>query len=400
MNDKKLKILEVLDCYYPSIDGPVNAITHCTKNLIENHNADVEVLVPSYPKYKDNQPFVVHRTFSIPATEGYRTPAPIFSRKARKIFKKNKYDIVHIHSPFTLGKFAAKMARKYKIPCVCTVHTKYKNDFERKLKSKFLQNFMMNYILKTMNLADRLLTVSEGAKKELVSYGYKKEIGVLRNGTDLTYPSNPEELIEMVNEKYNLAIENMIFLFVGRLVENKNIDFSLKVLKILKERNYNFKFIIVGSGPYENNLKQTIKEYNLNENVIFTGLIKDRTELSGLYLRSDMFLFPSSFDTFGLVALEAATMKTPSFMVKNTCASEVIINNENGFAEIEDENVWADKLEKCFKDKSLITNLKENSYKTIYKSWGDITKELYDIYLDTIEKYKENLTIKKNNKKE
>lgn len=383
----KLKILLVLDCYRPNIDGPVLCIDNYAKCLSEKHNCEVDIMVPSYPKYKDEEGSRIYRIFSIKGTEGYRTPLPIFSKKARKIFKQNKYDIVHINSPFTLGRFAAKMAKKYKIPCVCTVHTQYKSDFERKLKCKFLQNFMLKYVVKTMHMSDKLLTVSEGAKEAMRSYGVTKEIEVLRNGTDLLYPSNDKELVELVNKKYNLANEEMLFLFVGRLVENKNIHFSLKVLKILKEKGYNnFKFIIVGSGPYENGLKKLIQEYNLNDNVIFTGLVRDRSELSGLYLRSDLFMFPSTFDTFGLVVLEAATMKTPTFVVKGSCAGECIINDVNGFAEIEDENVWAEKLEKCIKDKSIITNLSENAYKTIYQSWYDITAQLYNIYLDVLNK--------------
>ena len=386
--EKKLKVLEVLDCYRPSVDGPILCIENYAKCLSEDHNVEVELMVPKYPKYKDSSNFKIHRIFSIVGVDKYRTPLPMFSRKARKIFKENKYDLIHIHSPFTMGKFAAKMAKKYNIPCVCTVHTKYKSDFERKLKSKLMQDFMMRYILKTMNLSTRLLTVSDGAKETLKEYGYQKSIEVVRNGTDLKYPENPQKLIADVNEKYNLHNENMVFLFVGRIVENKNIDFSLRALKLLREKNPNFKFLIVGTGIYEKKLKKLVEEYNLKENVIFTGLISNRNELSGIFLRSDLFLFPSTFDTFGLVSLEAATMKTPSFVLENTCASECIQDGFNGFVGPENEQVWAEKLEQCLKNKMMIENMKENAYKTIYKSWNTITNEIYEIYLDTIENYK------------
>lgn len=385
---KKLRVLEVLDCYFPSIDGPVQCVSNYANCLIKN-NCDVEVLVPHYPKYKDNQQFKVHRIFSIKGADGYRTPLPIFSKKARKVFKNGNFDIVHVHSPFTLGRFACKMAKKYKIPVVLTVHTKYKSDFERTLKSKFLQNFMMKYILKTMNMSDLLLTVSNGAKQEIINYGYTKDIQVVRNGTDFSYPNNASELKNYVDKKYNLTNENMVFLFVGRIVKNKNIDFSLQVLKVLKEKGYNFKFVIVGDGEYKKELEKTIENFNLTENIIFTGKIYDRQELSGLYLRSDLFLFPSTFDTFGIVALESATMKTPAFMIKDSCASEVVVDGFNGFTEVEDVNKWVNKLEKCFEDKSLITNMKENCYNTIYQSWTDITDQIYQIYIEIINKNKQ-----------
>lgn len=394
---KKLKILEVLDCYRPSVDGPILCLENYSKCLREMFDADVDLMVPAYPKFKDEENSNIYRIFSAFGFEGYRLPMPIFSRKARKLFKKNKYDIVHFHSPFTMGRFAVKWAKKYKIPCVCTVHTQYKDDFESRLKSKFLQNFMMKYITKTINLADTVLTVSNGARDIIKKYGIVKDMVVLRNGTDLKYPSNDVELIDLVNKKYNLKDEKNVFLFVGRVVENKNIQFSLKVLKLLKQRGHDFKFIIVGSGAYENTLKKLIEEYDLTNNVVFTGLIRGREELSGLYLRSDMFLFPSTFDTFGLVVLEAATMKTPTFAIKGTCAAECINDEINGLCDVEDENVWANKLEKYIGNKELIKNISESAYNTIYSSWEDVTAELYKIYLKTIEEYNNNAN--QNNKK-
>ena len=375
-----MKILYVLDTFDPKVDGPATVINNIAKILSENKLAEIDVMVPYFPKYTDNFPYKVIRVTSLWGPDNYRTPIPQLKMNLAKIIKKGKYDIIHVHSPFTLGKWAISFAKKHKIPNIITLHTKYKSDFERKLKSKFLQNFMMNYVTKVLNKADYALTVSYGFANEIKeTYNYNKKVNVIRNATEFKDTKAPD-IVETLRKKHNLN-DDFVCLFVGRVVKNKKIQFSLEALKQAKEKGYtNFKFLIVGEGDYRSKLEELVKKYNLEENVVFVGLISDRNELGAYYQLSDLFLFPSIFDTCGIVALEAASFELPSLMIEDTCASELIVDGDNGFIAPNDTRIWAEKLIDIIHNKDKLEKTKVRAKETLCQSWEQITMECLNYY--------------------
>ena len=375
-----MKILQTLDCYYPKFDGPTNVITNYGKSLKKVKNAEVDVYVPRFPKYKDDQPFKVGSVKSVRSADGYYQGMPGIDGKLKKTLKENKYDVIHIHSPFTMGRFFARYGKKHGIPTVFTFHTKFKEDFVRILHAKPLVGFMMRYIMTTINACDHVLTVSDGAAEVLRSYGYKKEITVIRNGTDLVYPANAAELAAQVEEKHALAGQKNVFLSVGRIVENKRLDLVLDALKIVKERGVDFRFLVVGDGSYKEKLENKAKDLALADRVIFTGKVMDRALLSGYYLRSDLFMFPSTFDTASLAPIEAAALKLPSLMTRGCSTAEIVTENRNGFLAGDTAESWADEICRIVTDENLLTQAKENCYREVYRTWDDVCGEVYDFY--------------------
>jgi len=384
-----MKILYVLDTYYPKIDGPATVINNMATILTESNLAHTDVLVPYFPKYKDKFCYKVIRCASLPGPDNYRTATPSLSFNLAKFIKKQKYDVIHLHSPFTMARYIIKIAKKLHIPVINTIHTQYKSDFERTLKSKTLQNFMMRYIRKSFIKSDFVLTVSKGFAKDLNNiYKYPKKVNVIRNATEFKKVNDLDEEIKNIKKEYNLD-NNFIFLTVGRIVEYKNIQFSLECLSKLKQKGYNnFKFLIVGEGDYKKNLIKLTKEYELDNNVIFTGVVRDRKKLASFYQLSDLFLFPSIADTCGIVVLEAASFGLPSLLIKGSNASELIEDEKNGF--VADYNVddWCQCLEKITNNKKKLTTMKDYITKSLNKSWQDITFEYFNYYKAVILLYK------------
>ena len=380
-----MKILQVLDCFYPNIDGPINVMVNIAQIANKCDWANVEILVPKYPKQYDIEGIKVHRCNSVKSTEGYRMSLPWFDRKIKKLIKNGNFDAIHIHSPFTLGKYVIKLAKKYNIPVCITVHTNYKSDFERKIKCKLIRKFLMNYIIKVINKCDYVMSVSNGAGQMVKEFGCThKKIHIIRNGTDMK-PVRNTQFCEEIIEKYNLK-NKFVFLSVGRVVENKNNQFSLEVLKRIKQITNDFVFLIVGDGPYLENLRQLVKKYDLQDNVIFTGKIMDRQYLSCIYYCSDLFLFPSEIDTCGIVAIEAAVNRLPSVMLENTCPSELIINGENGLSLAKNEEVWVTEIQKIINNKSVLEQMKQCVSKSLYIPWEQIVKQYIDFYKEMINK--------------
>ncbi|MBO5394946.1 MAG: glycosyltransferase [Clostridia bacterium] len=387
--NKEMNIIQSLDTFYPNFDGPVQVVTNYTKSMIKHDNVKVKVVVPKYPKYVDTLPLDIYRTKSMGKKTGYRMATPGRDGKLKKYFKENKVDIIHFHSPFTMARFLVKMGKKHDIPTVFTFHTKFRDDFERLLKPKFLQNFMMRYIMKPINACDYVLTVSNGAADVLREYGYKGKIDVIRNGTDLVCTDEARERVKEVNEKYNLENEENVFISVGRIVSNKRLDIPLNALKIVKDKGYKFKYLIVGAGDHENNLKELVKELGLEDYVIFTGKVMDRQLLSAHYLRSDLFLFPSTFDTASLAPIEAAAMSLPTLMTKGCATAEILTADVNGLL-AEEENIedWASKIIYAIENKDKMAKMKEKTYSEVYRTWDDVCDEVLAKYQEYIENYK------------
>lgn len=390
MDEKKIKIAELLDSYYPCIDGPINVVTNYAKHL--DKSAICKLLVPKAAKkdkYSDNQPFEVIRCNSTSAPEKYRLGHPAADRKFKKRFKAERFDILHTHSPFSMGMFAIRAGRKYKIPVAATLHTKYYDEFKRSLHGfKPLCKFMLHMIMRVYKSADSVWTVNNAACTVLREYGFKGDVVVVRNGTDLKFPDNAEELIEKINAKHNLYGQKNVFIFVGRIAMYKNLALMADALKIVKDSGVDFKMLIIGSGYDQKKFKDSVESSGLAKNFIFTGSVKDRQLLQGYYLRSDLFLFPSTFDTSSLVPIEAAAHKLPTLLIKDCCTAENICDGVNGFLAEETASAYAEKISEIISDPEKLKSVGEEAHRSVYRTWEQVTEEALEKYKEIIEKYK------------
>lgn len=364
---EKLKIGLFIDSYYPLIDGVVLVVDNYAK-----HFKDVEVVVvcPYEGDYIDNFPYKIIRVNSVhlPLTN-YRVSIPTLKDK-QKLMNEN-FDIIHIHSPFTIGKLGIEIAKKNNIPVVGTMHTQFKKEFKRYVKNNFIADKMTNIIIKEFNKCDECWAVNSSLVKVFKDYGYKYEPKVMNNATDLILQDDTKE----VDDIYKLNKNDMLFLFVGRITIIKNIMFILEVLKELRDRGHKFKMLFIGPSQDNELLQNKIDEYNLNNMVSIEKPITDRTLLAKVYKRAYLFLFPSLFDASSLVQIEAASQKTPTIFIEGSVTSGTIKKDETGFMAIEDVSLFADEIERIMKDKKLYKQVSENVYKYVYKNWDDVTKD-------------------------
>ena len=385
---EKLKVLELVDSFYPRIDGAINVVKNYCVQL--NKVTDCTLAAPKAAKkegYVDNEEFKVIRCASTIAPEGYRLAQPDFDAKFTEQIENGGYELIHSHTPFNLGKFAIKTGKKLKVPVIVTLHTKYYDDFLRSTKSKVLSTLYLKYVMEVYKKADSVWTVTNASKEILRSYGYKGKVEVVRNGTDFVYPDNAKELIEKVNKEHNLHGQENVFLFVGRMAMYKGLKFICNVLKVLKDKNKDFKMLFVGGGFDLDELKNYAQKLDITDKCIFTDEIKDRALLQAYYLRSDLFFFPSTFDTSGIVTIEAAAHKKASILIEGSCSAEMTVNGENGFTCPEDENAFADKLTYLCDNPQIYKEVGENAYKTIYRTWDDVVKEVVEKYGQVLKAY-------------
>lgn len=352
----KNKIALGIDAWFPQVDGVSNVVVNYRNHLEET--CDCIIVAPSYGKKTDAEgersycADVFHNRSLVVPFLRFRNSAPRLDRKLKKMLNSFRPSVLHAHSPFAICAYFAKYGKKHGIPVVYTFHTKYKDEFMRFTHSRLLTAILMRVIMRNIAKADYVWAVSRNSADTLRAYGYKGEIAVMRNGTDMSISSaaEVESMSAEVNAAYGLSASDRVFVYIGRVVSVKNLKFSLQTLAELKRRGASYKFLIVGGGEELEAHKKYAEKLGLADDVIFTGFVGDREMLRKFYARGDLFLLPSVFDNAPLVMLEAASCRTPSLVPIGSSAAEIITDGTTGYAEELDVQRWADKIQTIFAD--------------------------------------------------
>ena len=384
---EKLKIGMFIDTFFPMIDGVIMVVDNYAKRL--NKIADVTVFCPygKDKKHKDNFDYKVVRCKSLKIVNyDYTLPVPQFDKKFKKALKEAKLDIVHIHSPMGIGKMASKYAKKHNIPCVVTLHSQYKQDIYKMTHLKGLTNIVLKSLMKTINRCDVAWAVNADIQKLFVDeYGLKIPNKVVNNATDMQFLPQKEQIREEIRKKYNIADDEYIFSFVGRINVIKNLLFLIDALSELKKDGLKFKMLFVGSGQDENKIKHYIHDKNLDDECIMCGKVSERIEIAKIYSASHLFLFPSLYDASSLVQIEAASQKTPTVFIEGAKTAGTVTKDVNGLIAKNDAKEYAKTIIDILSDKERYLTLCENAYKDLYVNWDMVAQKVYDEYLKLIQ---------------
>ncbi len=373
------------DSYEPVMDGVANV----TKNYaywLDKKGCKSYVVTPSVPGYQDSNSPEVIRYFSVPLPyrKPYRFGIPQFDYSFKHDLKNIPFDLVHCHSPFSSGQLGLKLAKKRDIPIVATFHSKFYDDFKDAVKLDSIAKILTTIIVEFYNKVDSVWTVNQSTAATLKEYGYKGNIEIVYNGADFEFLQNEKELTKKAKDYLKVDDDELVFLFVGQHIWQKNLKMLMEALRILKNKEINYKMFFVGEGIAKKELEKMVDEYNLQESVKFLGVITDRSLLQLCFLRANLFLFPSLYDTSGIVVREAAAVKTPSLVIADSNAAEGIEDNVNGFISKNNEEAFAQRIIEIIADKEKLKSAGERAQKTIYKSWEDIVDEVKLRYIELI----------------
>lgn len=395
MKDNNLNICLMNDSFPPLIDGVSNTVQNYA-NILTNMGHDVTVAVPNFPNAFDSYNYNVLRYKSFPTTKlvGYRTGYPFSASLLNELENKN-LDILHSHCPFASTILGRVARERIDIPLIMTYHTKFDIDIERVLKNKLATDTVVKAVVENISSCDEIWAVSNGAAENLREIGYNGDIYIMKNGVDFPKGESREKEIEQILLKYKINKTKPIYLFVGRLRWYKGVKIILEGLAKLKKIGRDFTMIFIGKGEDQEEMENYAKELGIYEKCLFVGAIYDRNELRRFYSLSDLFLFPSSYDTFGLVVVEAAACKTPSILIKNSAAAENVKDGINGWTIDENAESMFNCLSQIGNKMDLLKNAGEKAYETLYFSWEDSLKEAYERYLIVIDKYKSGETHRK-----
>ena len=242
--------------------------------------------------------------------------------------------------------------------------------------------------MQNISACDEVWTVSRGAGENLRKLGYKGDWLVMPNGVDFPRGRADDAAVAEATKDYDQPAELPVFLFVGRMMWYKGIRIILDALKMLDEKGLAFRMVFVGGGTDKDEITAYCSSLGLDGKVIFTPPIRDRAVIRAWYCRADLFLFPSTFDTNGLVVREAAACGLGSMLVCGSCAAEDVEDGVSGVLIEENAASMAEALQKLLGERGMMRSVGEGAQRDLYISWEDSVARAWDRYGTVIDKYR------------
>ena len=380
-----MRIGQFSDTFLPIVDGVGRVVYHYATALARRGEECYVIAPMSDTGFRGGYPFELVEFISreLPRQKQYSTGIPQLDTHYDARMRNVQLDIIHAHSPFIAGMEAQRLARRRGIPVIGMFHSRYYDDFYQLTKTEMLANIGVASIVNFYQRCDEVWTVSQSSKETLYDYGYVGEVVVMPNGTPDIEPSTARAAA--AKEKYNLPDEP-ILLYCGQMNWKKNIQRILESCACYAQSGKPFTLVLAGQGPDVKSIHQKVDELGLTDRVRFTGHVTGEQDLYGLYENADLFVFPSLYDTSGMVVREAAAMGTPSVVVRGCATAEPIIDRQNGFLCDDTTQSLCDVLNMTLSDHAMTKEVGKSARKTIYLSWDDIAASTVERYQALIER--------------
>lgn len=379
------------DSFPPALDGVANvAINYC--RIINEYYGKCNMITLRNPGTVKEFPFEVltFKSYPAPFRKEYRWGLGRLDNKFWKQLADIPFDIVHAHSPFSTGIVARQTARRTGVPLVATLHTKYREDFKSIIKwDRLVDSIVIKNIMRLYETADDVWTVNEASIGTLREYGYMGEAFVMNNGSDMPLTERDDETRESVMKKFDLNADAPLFAYVGQHIPQKNITLIVNSLDILNKQKIDFNMLFIGEGSARVWYQALTRRLGLSEKVHFVGRISDRDLLKDVYASTDAILLPSLYDTSSLVPKEASSCICPTVFVEGSTTSQGVIDGYNGFLAKNEMNDYAAKIKQIITTDGLSLKVGYCARDTLYISWMDIVKKVYERYAYLIDRVRE-----------
>jgi glycosyltransferase involved in cell wall biosynthesis len=291
------------------------------------------------PENVVNLPFI--HEFGLPYYESYRLKVPSMLSSLKELYGFEP-DVIHISTPGPIGLFGLMTAKLMNVPSVGFYHTDFTLQAREIVKDESVPLMLEAYMRWFYSAMDEIRVPTQQYASMLESRGFdRKKIKRFARGIDLElFAPHASPGRTFLAKRFGIQ-KGTTLLYVGRISPDKGLDFLLEVFTEIRAHVYDVHLLIVGDGPYLAELKQR-KE---TDRVIFAGRI-DHEGLPPIYAASDLFVFPSTTDTFGRVVLEAQACGLPAVVSDEGGPQEIILHGRTGFvARAGDVSDWCRKIQ-------------------------------------------------------
>lgn len=328
------------DTYSPDINGVVSSIVTLRNQLIrDGHEVFVVTNHPKLFRYSYEDHVLRVTGLEIKFLYGYTMSSPWHLRAFNDI-RKMKLDVIHVQTEFGIGIFARICARTLNIPMVSTYHTTYEDytHYVNVLDLKSVETVSKKAVARLSKLYAQssmvVIAPSQKTKELLESYNITREIDVIPSGLDLaqfTESADHDAHARQLRESYGFRADNFVFIYLGRVAEEKSIDVVIDCFAKLAQVKPEVRLLIVGSGPNIEDLKQQVWRLNLTDKVVFAGK-KQPSEVADHYYSADAFISASLSETQGVTFIEALACGLPIFARPDEPLDDILLEAKTGYA--------------------------------------------------------------------
>lgn len=333
------------DSFHPTVDGAIVAMETVSKGL-EDRGHEVIMVAPNTP----NRPNYKRTVHYLPALEfrnypGYRvviSPSDMLA-----FLREEKADVIHCHGIASMAVLSLTAARAMKIPHVLTFHTMANEAVKHyspiPVRDDLLIELVWVYLRNMLKRPEVVIAPSSPVKTELEENGVvMKACDVVPTGVDCER-FTPEKYDKRFMDRYGLSGKRVL-LHVGRLSVEKRLDIVLEAMASLAPTEPDLRLLVAGTGPAIDIYKERARSLGISDRVVFAGFLPDE-DLPTAYASSEALVIPSTFETQGLVVLEALASGTPVVGMRCRAIPEFVHEGKNGC--LFDAGSCADAIRRC-----------------------------------------------------
>jgi phosphatidylinositol alpha 1,6-mannosyltransferase len=369
-----LRIAFCTDSLPPVVDGVTGTLQALVPTLLES---GVEFLFVSAVKPDRAWPWHdrVHqvRNVRFPLYRSYRLALPV-ARTLDPVLDRFAPDVLHVVTPSLLGLFGVRYGRRRGVPVVASFHTDFVALF-RHYRLGWLEGLGRRLMRRFYNQCAVTLAPSETTAAMLRDRGITNVAlwprGVTRERFDPSFRS--------AALRARLDGGAPILLYVGRLAQEKNLEYLVAAARQLEQWDVSFKLVLVGEGPMRAQLERELPAAH------FAGFVPpDR--LAPWYASADLFVFPSINETFGNVVLEAFASGLPVIGVDQGAVRELVTPGRDGvLAQPGEPLTFAEEIRFLLAHPGLRARLGDRARATATEhSWSAVNGRLLDCYARVI----------------
>ena len=331
---KKLKILITTDLYTTNTNGVVTSVQNLFDELTAKGH-EVRILTISENLHSRREgPVTYIRSVSLEKVyPNVRMPVSYRHQLIQDIIDW-KPDVVHSQCEFFSYQFASRISRITGAPIVHTYHTLYEQYMTSYLiPSKRIGDFLVKFLSRArLKRVSTLIAPTQKVENTLLGYGLNTQIAVVPSGICLEQHRQRLSAPQRLEKRRALGIadEHQVMLNLGRLGGEKNLGELLDLFAEARKANDLLKFLIVGDGPARDALQKQARELDVEEHVIFTGMVPP-SQVQEYYQLGDVFVSASTSETQGLTYIEAAANGLPLLCRQDDCLADVLLEGENGY---------------------------------------------------------------------
>ncbi|MFP9059423.1 glycosyltransferase [Natrialbaceae archaeon A-chndr2] len=306
------------DLYLPTVNGVTYTI-QLWRERWQQRRGSMSIVYPKMEGYEPEQGEYPLRSVRAPLYPQYRLGLPSVPDGLETP------DLVHVHTPFSVGFAGIRYARKHSIPVVASYHTLLDDRASQHVSGNVLDGVKRTcrlYERTFFERVDHVTAPTSFARDHLLeTVDADVDVTVVSNGidTDFFRPVDPTSF----RRRHDLPDDRPVLGYTGRHGEEKRLEEAIDAVA-----GTEMTLVLGGDGPAKDRLEERAAEHDAD--VLFLGFL-ERAELPAFYSALDVFIFPSPVETQGLVALEATACGTPVVAVDAGALTDSVIQGETGY---------------------------------------------------------------------